>query len=63
MDNISGFATPRQILLLTIDDLETLGVGSVEHRKKIHRAIISTGRDPIELILFLRYKFFFESQS
>ena len=37
-----GFATPRQILLLTIDDLETLGVGIVEHQKKIHRAIINT---------------------
>ena len=61
-----GFATPRQILLLTIDDLETLGVGSVEHQKKIHRAIINTKaqvKDPIELILFLRYKFIFESQS
>ena len=37
-----GFATPRQILLLTQDDLEQLGVGPKDHQKKIHRAIEMT---------------------
>ncbi|XP_057303646.1 ephrin type-B receptor 1-B-like [Hydractinia symbiolongicarpus] len=37
-----GFATPRQILLLTIDDLEKLGVGPVEHQKRIMKAIENT---------------------
>lgn len=37
-----GFATPRQILLLTVDDLEKLGVGPVEHQKRIMKAIENT---------------------
>jgi len=37
-----GFATPRQILLLTMDDLEILGVGPMDHRKRIHKAIANT---------------------
>ena len=41
-----GFATPRQILLLTDKDLESLGVGILEHRKKIMKAIQNT-RDQV----------------
>ena len=41
-----GFATPRQILLLTDKDLESLGVGVLEHRKKIMKAIQNT-RDQV----------------
>ncbi|XP_047137660.1 ephrin type-A receptor 3-like isoform X1 [Hydra vulgaris] len=37
-----GFATPRQILLLTMDDLEALGIGSLEHRRRIFKAIANT---------------------
>lgn len=37
-----GFATPRQILLLTSDDLERLGIGALEHRKRILKAINKT---------------------
>ena len=37
-----GFATPRQILLLTTSDLERLGIGALEHRKRIMKAIENT---------------------
>lgn len=37
-----GFATPRQILLLTSDDLERLGIGALDHRKRIMKAIENT---------------------
>eukprot|EP00111_Clytia_hemisphaerica_P008286 TCONS_00024179-protein len=37
-----GFATPRQILLLTSDDLERLGIGPMDHRKRILKAIHNT---------------------
>lgn len=37
-----GFATPRQILELTLDDLEGLNIGPIGHRKKIFKAIQNT---------------------
>lgn len=37
-----GFATPRQILQLTLSDLEGLGIGPIGHRKKIFKAIQNT---------------------
>ena len=37
-----GFSTPRQILQLTEEDLEALGVVPIGHRKKIFKAIKST---------------------
>jgi len=37
-----GYATPRQILVLTLEDLEELGVGPIGHRKKIFKAIQNT---------------------
>ena len=37
-----GFSTQRQILQLTEEDLEALGIVPVGHRKKIFKAIKST---------------------
>ena len=37
-----GFSTQRQILQLTEEDLEALGIFPVGHRKKIFKAIKST---------------------
>lgn len=38
-----GYATPRQIMTLTMEDLETqLEIGPIGHRKKIHKAIQNT---------------------
>ena len=37
-----GFATPRQILELSEEDLEALGVAPIGHRKKILKAINNT---------------------
>ncbi|XP_057304892.1 ephrin type-B receptor 1-B-like [Hydractinia symbiolongicarpus] len=37
-----GFATPRQILDLTLDDLEALGIAPIGHRKKVYEAIQNT---------------------
>ncbi|NP_001296646.1 ephrin type-A receptor 8-like precursor [Hydra vulgaris] len=37
-----GYATPRQVIGLTIDDLEELGIGPIGHRKKIFKIIQST---------------------
>ncbi|XP_066926548.1 ephrin type-B receptor 1-B-like [Clytia hemisphaerica] len=37
-----GYATPRQILSLTLEDLEELGIAPIGHRKKIFKAIQNT---------------------
>lgn len=37
-----GFATPRQILDLTLEDLEALGIAPIGHRKKVYKAIQNT---------------------
>ena len=37
-----GFPTPKQVLYLTIEDLEELGIGPIGHRKKIAKAIKNT---------------------
>ena len=37
-----GFSTQRQILQLTEEDLEALGIIPVGHRKKIFKAIKNT---------------------
>ena len=52
-----GFSTPRQILQLTEEDLEALGILPVGHRKKIFKAIKST---KYQVLLFnLLLKIFF----
>ena len=51
-----GFATPRQILLLTNDDLERLGIGALEHRKRILKAINKT-REQVITNLYIFFTF------
>lgn len=46
-----GFATPRQILLLTMADIEALGVGTLEHQKKIFKAIERTRNQVISAFI------------
>ena len=38
----SGYMTPKDILYLTNEDLEQLGVGLIGHRKKLLKAIKNT---------------------
>ena len=37
-----GFATPRQILDMSMEDLKALGIIPIGHRKKIHKTIQNT---------------------
>ena len=49
-----GFSTPRQILQLTEEDLEALGIVPVGHRKKIFKAIKNTKYQVFVSNLFLK---------
>ena len=42
MFNESGYMTPKDILYLTNEDLEALGVGLIGHRKKLLKSIKNT---------------------
>lgn len=50
----SGYMTPKNILYLTNEDLEALGVGLIGHRKKLLKAIKNTKNQvsKFEIIIF-----------
>lgn len=58
-----GFSTPRQIVQLTEEDLEALGIAPVGHRKKIFKAIKSTKYQVFVLSLLLKGILFSSLQS
>ena len=53
-----GISTPRQLLGLTLEDLEKIGIGPIGHRKKIFKAIQSTR---VQVGFFPKFEWYFLS--